>query len=238
LKITYLFLIMFILIIGKLNATIYYVDADSGSDGNSGTSENSAWQTLDKINNPRTPFNANDIISFKCGTRIVGQTLVPPSSYLKFNSYGSGSRPVIDGDSLCNCINIDTKSYITFNDLKFVNGYSGGASDPSSNVNMWKCSHITFESCNIDSSKGGHIRKVNLYDGLGNYLVIRNCTLNYGVQIDTTGNLGIYLDGTDNSLLEHDTLIGNYSNVRLAFGDDHGMANNDTIRYCVIKYGR
>ncbi|MDR3666000.1 MAG: T9SS type A sorting domain-containing protein [Ignavibacteriaceae bacterium] len=239
------FLILLLFFIGNLNAARYYVDSEGGNDGNSGTDSTQAWKTITQVNSFSSypGFTPGDIISFKCGQIFQGTTLIPQNSGSEglpiiFNSYGTSARPILDGNSTVLCVDVDTKSYINFIGLKFIHGYRGDSTYPSSNVNLWKCSHITVESCNIDSSVGGDIHKVNLYDGQGSYLTVRNCTLNYGEQATGNGNLGIYLDGTDNSLMEYDTLIGNFSNVRLAFGDDHGMANNDTIRYCVIKGGR
>ena len=82
------------------------------------------WQTLNKINYPPTPFNSNDTISFKCGTRIYGQCLIPPNDNLVFNSYGTGARPVIDGSTdTLTCMEI-TKSNINVKGIKFVNGHS------------------------------------------------------------------------------------------------------------------
>ncbi|MDR3667034.1 MAG: T9SS type A sorting domain-containing protein [Ignavibacteriaceae bacterium] len=239
------FLILLLLFfVGNLHSTSYFVDNDGGNDDSSGTSVTTAWKTPIPVNN--ASFNPDDIISFHCGQRFSGICLIPPSSGIPghaivFNSYGNGARPVLDGNSTHECVSIDSRTYLKFSGLKFVNGYQGNSTYPSSNVFLWYCNHITFESCNIDSSVGGNIVKVNLYDGQGNYLIVRNCTLNYGEQNLTDpyqGNLGIYLDGTDNSVMEYDTLIGNFSNIRIAFGtDDLGMANNDTIRYCVLKNG-
>jgi hypothetical protein len=229
-----------LLFISNLNATTYYVDNSGGNDGNSGTSISTAWNSISKVNS--ASFNSGDIISFKCGDRFTDATLTPHSDGLSFNNYGTGARPVIDGQSSTFCAKLDNRSNITFEGLKFVNGFSGSSTDPSANVNLWDCNHITFESCNIDSSKGGHITKVGLYDGQGTYLTIRNCTLSYGEQTlsdPNQGNLGIYLDGTDNALMEYDTLIGNFSNIRVAFGTvDKGMANGLIVRYCVLKGGR
>jgi hypothetical protein len=204
-----------------------------GNDANSGTSPSTAWNTISKVNSKA--FNSGDIISFKCGDRFSDATLIPPISFLTFNSYGSGSRPVIDGLSSRKCVDMlnYTRNNITFTGLKFVNGFQN-------NIVMWYCNNITFESCNIDSSKGGTITYSNIYAGQGSNLVVRNSTISYGAQsTGFDGNLGIYLDGSDNAILEHDTLIGSFSNIRVAFGtSDLGMANGLIVRYCVVKNGR
>jgi hypothetical protein len=238
-------LIIILLYMGNTNANTYYVDASVANSGNG--SINSPWKTIDNVNfaQDHQPIVAGDSILFKrgCTWTLSTTPLLPIASGSEgypiiYGAYGtSADKPIIDGNSTVLCVDIDTKSYINFIGLKFIHGYRGNSTYPSSDVNLWYCSHITFDSCNIDNSIGGDIHKVNLYDGQGSYLIVRNCTLNYGEQATGNGNLGIYLDGTDNSLMEYDTLIGNYSNIRIAFGDDHGMANNDTIRYCVLKNG-
>jgi hypothetical protein len=229
-----------LLFTGNLNATTYYVDNAGGNNNNSGTSTSTAWNNISKVNS--ASFNSGDVISFKCGDRFTDATLLPHNDGITYNSYGTGPKPVFDGRSAIECIDMSNRNNLTFTGLKFVNGFKGSSTDPSANINLWYCNHITFESCNIDSSKGGHITKVGLYDGQGTYLIIRNCTLSYGEQTlsdPNQGNLGIYLDGTDNALMEYDTLIGNFSNIRVAFGtNDLGMANGLVVRYCVIKNGR
>jgi hypothetical protein len=45
--------------------TTYYVDSVSGNDANAGTSEDSAWQTIAKVN--ASPFAAGDFVRFKRG---------------------------------------------------------------------------------------------------------------------------------------------------------------------------
>jgi hypothetical protein len=233
-----LFLVIIILSGGYLFADRYYVDPDGGFDGNSGKSETAAWQSLAKVNSPNPPFKTNDTISFKCGTRITGQTLIPPSSYLLFNSYDSGARPVIDGESQIYCVDLspsqtdqNPRSHLKFVGIKFVNG-------TPDNITLWNCPYITIDSCNIDSSKGNNIQDCGIYAGYQcSNLKVTNSTISYGEQGTTTnqGNLGIYIDGCDNCLIEHDTLIGNFSNVRVAFGDDLGMANGLVVKYCILR---
>lgn len=81
------------------SAHIYYVDADSGNDTNSGISPLRAWATLNKVNS--TLFTAGDQILFKAGTRYTGQ-LEPKGSGtdqlpIVISQYGSGEKPAIDG---------------------------------------------------------------------------------------------------------------------------------------------
>ena len=225
---TPLFILIFII---NLNATTYYVDNDGGNDGNAGTSTSAPWKSLAKIQS--TSFAAGDIVSFKCGGRFSGTTISGKSN-ITFNSYGAGAKPVIDGQSARNCFDLQYQSNVTFNNLRIVNGYP-------TNVNLWHPTSFLFESCNIDSSKGADIHYCNIYSGYGSGLTVRNSTLSYGAQTSGGGNLGIYIDQTQNTLLEHDTLIGNFSNIRVAFGDGssgYDFTRGLIVRYCIVKNGQ
>jgi hypothetical protein len=210
-----------LMLMGNLRATTYYVDNNTGNDGNSGKSTTLAWKTLNKVNG--FSFASGDTISLKCGSRFY-TTLSPQRNNLLFNSYGTGSKPVIDGQGMQYCVDLITHSrdYITFNSLRFVNG--------ATCINMYNCNHITFESCNIDSASG--TLQNNIYSGMGTYLTIRNSTLSY-----SAGANGIYIDGTDNAIMEYDTLFNNaHDGFRIAGGDDKLSTNNLTVRYCIIRY--
>jgi hypothetical protein len=165
-------IVLSLLFMGNLRATNYYVDSDAGHDADSGKSITSAWKSISKVNSyGLSPgFASGDIISFKCGGRWIGEQLIPPGDNLVFNSYGFGDKPVIDrngdnpaywrakntGDSLSafdttgyggSCVDLITNSRnnLIFNNIKFVRGFN-------SDITIWSCNYITFESCNIDSA--------------------------------------------------------------------------------------
>jgi hypothetical protein len=210
------------------------VDSESGSNDNSGKSFSAAWNSISKINSFR--FKFGDTISFKCGERFSGDVLYPPCAGLTFNNYGTGDRPVIDGLSTIMCCDIGNKSNLTFNGIKFVNG----TSDPGGEVGLWGAHDIIFESCNIDSGVGDNYYHSNLYAGGHCYnITVRNSTISYGQNNTSSfdGCLGFYADGINNLLMEYDTLIGNFSNIRIAFGDGN-MTTNSVVRYCVARNGR
>src|SRR5664279_5162271 len=224
--------LILLIYMGKLSATTYYVDNGEGNDNNSGTSESAAWNSLSKVNS--FGFNSGDVVSFKCGDRFSGTTITGKSD-ITFNSFGTGARPVIDAAGVGNCVNFDSKSNIVFNGLQFVNG-------TLANINLWNCSYVTFESCNIESAwyVPGHADydagsvTMNFYSGVGSNLTIRNCTMSYA-----GGSHGIYIDGTDNTLLEYDTLMYNaHDGIRIGFGNDYDWTDNLTIRYCVSKFNK
>jgi Right handed beta helix region len=53
------------------NAAIYYVDSQFGDDTNSGTADDHAWKSLERVN--AKVFEAGDEIRFKAGTHYTGQ---------------------------------------------------------------------------------------------------------------------------------------------------------------------
>ena len=234
-------LILLLILAGNLSATRYYVDADNGDDSWSGKrnedSSISPWKTISHVNG--FSFEDYDTISFKCGTRIFDHALIPPSDNLVFNYYGTGARPVLDGQSQRYCVDLGTsqteqtpRSHLNFIGIKFVNGMPD-------NIILWNCPYTRIDSCNIDSSKGNDIHNCGIYAGYQcSNLKVRYSTLNYGESNLDEGNLGIYIDGADNCLMEYDTLNGNFSNIRIAFGDDKGMATGIIVRYCVLKNGK
>jgi hypothetical protein len=219
-------------------SSTYYVDAKKGNDSNSGKTDALPWKTLDKIN--CFTFSVGDTVSFKCGQRFSGATISGKSN-ITFNSYGSGSRPVIDGQAARNCFYFEGQTNIELNGLKVVNG---GGGDIRQNIGLWNTSHVLVESCNIDSSKGANIHNAGIYAGGGSsYLTVRNSTLSFGEQTSGAGNLGIYIDACDNTLMEYDTLDSNFSGIRIAMGGsvndtsrhDINWTDNLIVRYCLIR---
>lgn len=83
------------------NGTTYYVDAVNGSDANDGTSENKAWQTVDKVNT--VVFGPGDEILFKSGQTFMGQ-LMPQGSgskedgVIRMDKYGGDTLPTINAN--------------------------------------------------------------------------------------------------------------------------------------------
>ncbi len=77
----------------------YYIDSESGNDSSSGTSINSAWKTLVRVN--KEIFEPGDSILFHSGNLFTGR-LSPKGSGLSgkpivINSYGKGNKPHMEG---------------------------------------------------------------------------------------------------------------------------------------------
>ncbi|MCC2594194.1 hypothetical protein LKO27_12330 [Tessaracoccus sp. OS52] len=77
----------------------FYVDADGGSDSNSGLSPDSAWATVEKVN--ATDFEPGDQILFQAGDTWTTEGLViddsgQPGAPIVVGSYDDGTRPRLD----------------------------------------------------------------------------------------------------------------------------------------------
>src|SRR5450432_3768689 len=95
-----LFLLTFIILCLKANATTYYFSA-SGNDANNGTSTSTPWKTLSKLNSFFSSLKAGDYILFNRGDVFYGSIIPTKSgisgSTITLGVYGKGANPVISG---------------------------------------------------------------------------------------------------------------------------------------------
>ncbi|MCE3291064.1 MAG: hypothetical protein K0Q84_1, partial [Arthrobacter sp.] len=108
------------------SSTRYYISA-LGSDSNSGTSPDSPWQSLMKINT--TTFNPGDSVSFRRGDEWAGGVVLDESgtaeSAIRLDSYGSGNLPTVTSGEGGDCFRLNG-SYIEVDGLRVTNcGYAG-----------------------------------------------------------------------------------------------------------------
>ena len=98
--------------------TTYYV-SNEGLNSNNGTSENTPWQTISKLNN--STFQPGDQILFKSGQEFLGKLIVSSSgnsnSVITFGKYGGDDRPTINGRNYQMCINASGEEHLLFTDL-------------------------------------------------------------------------------------------------------------------------
>lgn len=103
------------------SGTAYYVDPINGSDSNSGTSPESAWQSLEKASS--VTYSAGDRILLKRGetfrtvfdTRGSGTEKAP----ITVSCYGKGSLPVIINDNNYPCFIIHSVSNWVIENIEF-----------------------------------------------------------------------------------------------------------------------
>lgn len=78
-----------------IDASVYYVNAISGNDASDGTSENTAWQTIAKVNS--FAFDVGDTILFRRGDQWREMILNTLYNNITYGAYGSGDKPIING---------------------------------------------------------------------------------------------------------------------------------------------
>ena len=104
----------------------YYV-SNTGNDASAGTSENTAWQTLSKVN--ATSFNPGDQILLKKGDTWRETLTVPSSgtsnSYITFGSYGTGNIPKILGSTYLTVWNNNSIGGVAANNDIFHESFEG-----------------------------------------------------------------------------------------------------------------
>src|SRR3990172_2286233 len=97
----------------------FYVDATAGDDSNSGRSPSDAWQTIGKAN--AGGLRAGDRCLFKRGETWTGTRLTAVHG-VTYGTYGSGAKPVIDGDNtLDGCAVGSGKGHVRFENIKVIN---------------------------------------------------------------------------------------------------------------------
>ena len=95
-------LVLFFSFITSYGATTYYIDSAAGLDTNNGTSINTPWKNITKINS--MTLGANDKILLKCGSVWNGQQLKFSGSGLAnfpiiVDKYGTGAKPILNGSA-------------------------------------------------------------------------------------------------------------------------------------------
>ncbi|MEU1514914.1 right-handed parallel beta-helix repeat-containing protein [Streptomyces sp. NPDC005811] len=106
------------------DGTTYYVDSTAGHDGDDGTTENTAWKTLEKVGS--TDFTAGDRILLKAGSTWTGQ-LWPKGSGtaaqpITIAAYGSGPKPAIQGNgTVPDAVKLWNQQYWEIRDLDVSN---------------------------------------------------------------------------------------------------------------------
>jgi hypothetical protein len=105
----------------------FFVDGVAGSDANAGTSPDSPWRSLDKVN--RTVFSPGDVVSFKRGsswsTGLVLNSSGTAGAPITYRAYGTGPAPTIDNASLGTAIRVNG-SYSVVRDFRLVNVFYTG----------------------------------------------------------------------------------------------------------------
>jgi len=147
-------------------AGTYYVDSINGNDANAGTSEDSAWQSLEKVN--ADVFQPGTEILFKAGGYWMGQ-LKPQGSGsagqpIIINRYGTGNKPIIDGNGIIGegVLHLTNQEYWEINNLEIMNDAPEAAARFGIYIQIYNedtenpimANHIYVKDCYVHNIKG------------------------------------------------------------------------------------
>lgn len=152
-------------------AVIYYVDDVNGNDKANGTSEQTAWKSLDKVNS--TTFSPGNKICFRAGGTWTGM-LHPlgsgnSSAPIVLDMYGEGEKPLIEGNGAEAAIMLESQEYWTIRNFEvtnkasqrgirqgiFINGKTDGITHG-----------ITIEDCEVHDVTGENRRSMDTYKSM------------------------------------------------------------------------
>ncbi|VGO17776.1 hypothetical protein PDESU_06378 [Pontiella desulfatans] len=138
----------------------YYLDADGGNDGNSGTSPGNAWASLSKAGS--FAFSAGEQLLLQRGDTFNGKLVLSADSGANGNpvvigAYGSGNRPVIDAAGYLAGIQITSCDHLLIQDLE-ITGDGGAHVDGSDGTDRYGI-YIN----NTSGNDSDHITISNVY---------------------------------------------------------------------------
>jgi len=171
--------------------TAYYVSA-TGSDAADGLSVDTPWQTITKVNGAAATLVPSDCVFFKRGDTW-GSTLMPETQGLlipdsgtagnpiTFGAYGTGDKPVFDGTGVNlpqnhGLIRGDSKSYITFQDIRVQDSGIGDA-DENPGIGFYAGTNLIVQRCEVANTESSGI-KLNTSSSvsvLNNNVTMTNC---------------------------------------------------------------
>lgn len=181
----------------------YYVSAD-GRDTNDGTSPESAWATLDKVN--AAELRPGDSVSFRRGDVFSGGLAVSRSGTsrlrITLNAYGTGELPVITGGLQGTCVRLDG-GFIAVDGLQADScGYAGISI--YGNHNLVRNSAARNNAAGIKVSEGSDFGTyVNNTVTDNNIMNVNTPGMGCGTKAavdcsDDSGAFGFLINGSDN----------------------------------------
>ena len=201
----------------------YYVSAE-GSDAGDGTTPQTAWETLDKVN--ATILRPGDSVSFRRGDVFSGGLVVGNSGTGRFNitlnAYGSGDLPAITGGLAGTCVRLDG-DYITVDGLRAEScGYAGFSvyGDHGSVRNSAASKNAAGIKVSEDSDFGGYANNILADNNIMNVNTPgERCGTATAVKCtDDSGAFGFLINGSDNEF-SGNTITGSTA-VSYDFGHD------------------
>ena len=176
----YCSLFFFLFIIQIFPQTIYYVSSSKGNNSNNGTSQDTPWKSISKVNS--SSFNPGDQILFKRGDQFA-ETLIISSNgtagnYILFSSYGNGELPIFGSINSTWTTNTEigmvcNRNYVRIENIDIIQPYSNLIKDGTAFSSDY-AHDIILSNIYVD---GTHISSP--YDMYG--IEFSNCTS--GIQI-------------------------------------------------------
>ena len=170
------FVLYFLLLLSSCTK-VYYVDAETGHDSNSGTSPSKAWASLQKVN--QEVFQPGDKILFKSGTKYYGQ-LEPKGSGIEgkpivIDRYGTGKKPAFHGEGeQLHTLLLHNVEYWEIRNLELTNTGTQREANRRGVIiraeNFGDCHHIILDSLEIHHVNGSLVKK----DGGGSAILWEN----------------------------------------------------------------
>lgn len=145
--------------------SVYYIDAENGSDENSGLRENEAWRTLSRICENEGEIKPGDTILLKRGQTFEGGIKMPAGGEegkpVTLSAYGEGEKPLItdDNEYVILLFFVDV-SYWNISDLRFSTPrgcaiyFMAGDEDVS---------HITVSDCDFFDISKEELEEINTF---------------------------------------------------------------------------
>lgn len=155
--------LLMLVVIGRARAITYYISSN-GNDNSAGTSMNTAWQTISKLNSMN--LLPGTVVLFEGGASFAGSLLLDaadandPSNPVYFSSYGTGRATILSGPAV---------------------GFS------AYNTKGFKVSDLIFKGSGMSTNTNNG---VSLYTDLTGNVKLQNITLS-NIEIFNYGKLGL-----------------------------------------------
>jgi hypothetical protein len=192
--------------------TTYYVDATDGSDSANGTSPETPWKTVSKVNTEMSSFNAGDSILFQRGeTWSLGSggednalTIScdgSSGSVITFGAYGSGAIPVFDQTAVSSgnyAVGFSGADYVTFENIRVTQGYRTNIQVSTTGTD---CTYVTLSGVTSDNNRSAGYLGFEVItrgaDGATHHITLTGCT-SYNI----THNCIRTSDGVEDLIIE------------------------------------
>jgi len=199
------------LLCGSASGTTYYVNAASGDDSGSGTSQSRPWKSLGKASHSR--FEPGDQILLARGQVWPEQLTIPSSGTeaapLTVGSYGTGAAPLIDAQNVRNRgVSVVGKSFVTLNDLAIQNS-------TSFSIEVFNSAHITITNCAIRNSA----RTAISVTGLSPAVRVDGCRYSQDEGFSINGGFVNVFSPVEGAVVSNNTVSGFTGRMAISFFD-------------------